>query len=138
MSPIAGRSVSLASRIATVFSRLAAWLMPGNTAAVAANEKGGPKAARSLSFMPVSATVAEELQQEGEQVDEVEVELERAHDGLAAGDHVVVAREIHLLDALRVPGGEAGKDKHADRRDREAESRRLQEHVDQHRDDEAE
>src|SRR4051794_16705492 len=113
---MAGRSSCPASRIAMVPVCLAAWLMPGHTAAVVANEKGGPQAARSLSSVPVSATVAEELQQEGEQVDEVEVELQGAHDGLAACDHIVVTREIHLLDALCVPGGEAGKDQHADRR----------------------
>src|SRR5262249_43766217 len=53
-----------------------------------------------------SATVAEEAQQEQEQVDEVEIERERAHHRLAAHDSAVLHRVIHLLDPLGVPGGQ--------------------------------
>src|SRR5262245_56586294 len=60
-----------------------------------------------------SATVAEEAQQEQEQVDEVEIERERAHHRLAAHDGAVFHRVVHLLDPLGVPGGQACEDQHA-------------------------
>ena len=44
---------------------------------------------------------------------------------------------VHLLDLLRVVGGEAGEDQHADDRDREAERRRAEEDVDDRGDDDA-
>src|ERR1700722_18563468 len=56
-----------------------------------------------------SAPVAEQPQQHHEQVDEVEIERQRAHHRLAAGDGAVVHRAIHFLDPLRVPAGEAGE-----------------------------
>src|ERR687888_529110 len=68
-----------------------------------------------------SATVAEEAQQEQEQVDEVEVERERAHHSLAADDGAVLHRVIHLFDALGVPGGQARKDQPPRRGDYEVE-----------------
>src|SRR3712207_8362402 len=50
-----------------------------------------------------------------------------AHDrGLA--DHVRAPHvEVHALDLLRVVGGEAGEEQHADRADRQRQSARLQE-----------
>jgi hypothetical protein len=45
-----------------------------------------------------------------EEVDEVEIEPQRAHDRLAAGDGAVVHRAVHLFDVLRVVGGEPGED----------------------------
>src|SRR6185437_10737145 len=44
--------------------------------------------------------IAHEPQQEKEQVDEVEIEAQRAHDRLLAHQFAVIAREIHVLDAL--------------------------------------
>ena len=61
-----------------------------------------------------SAAVAEQPQQHQEQVDEVEIEPQRAHDRLAAGDGTVVHRAVHLLDVLRVVGGEPDEHEHAD------------------------
>src|SRR4051812_37733500 len=84
-----------------------------------------------------SAAIAEEAQHEQEQVDEVEVERERAHDGLAADGGAVLLRVEHFLDLLRIPGGEAGEDEHAGSRDHEVEPGALEEHVDHHRDDQA-
>src|SRR5262245_19360564 len=101
---MAGRSDSSASRMAIAPVRLAAWFM------AAMKQRGGqmkraarrpPDPYRQTLRLWLLAAVAEELQQEHEQVDEVEVELQGAHDRLAAGDQHVVAREIHLLDALR-------------------------------------
>src|SRR5215831_9149981 len=66
-----------------------------------------------------SATVAEEAQQEQEQVDEVEIERERAHHRLAADDGAVFHRVKHLLDPLCVPGGQTCEDQHADHGERE-------------------
>ena len=59
-----------------------------------------------------SAAIAEEAQHEKEQVDEVEIERQRPHHGLATDDRAVLHRIIHFLDALRVPRGEAGEDEH--------------------------
>src|SRR5829696_7921322 len=48
------------------------------------------------------APVADQAQQHHEQVDEVEVERQRAHHGLAAERAVVIHRAVHLLDALGI------------------------------------
>src|SRR5580704_17181858 len=61
-----------------------------------------------------STPVAEQAPQHEEQVDEVGIEPERAHDRLAAGDGAVVVHAVHLLDLLRVPGGEPGEHQDAD------------------------
>src|ERR1043166_3473526 len=76
---------------------------------------------RSFCLLRSVAARAEQLQQHHEQVDEVEIQPERAHDGrlgcgLAAGIDVI---DIHLLDLLRVPGGQPDKHDDADHRDRE-------------------
>src|SRR5579883_2144301 len=60
------------------------------------------------------AALAEELEQHQEQIDEIEVEAERPHDRLLAGDLPVIIGDIHLLDLLRVEGGEADEDHDAD------------------------
>src|SRR5690349_18076432 len=62
-----------------------------------------------------SASVAQESQHEQEEVDEVQVERERAHHRLAADDRAILHRVIHLLDTLRVPGGQARKNEHTGR-----------------------
>src|SRR5436190_10803501 len=67
------------------------------------------------------AAIAEKAQHEQEKVDEVEIERQRAHHGLAAYDGAVLLRYIHFLDLLGVPGGEARKDQHASGRDHEIE-----------------
>src|SRR5215813_14052483 len=77
-----------------------------------------------------SATVAEEAQQEQEQVDEVEIERERAHHRLAADDGAVFHRVIHFLDPLGVPSGQAREDQHAGGRDHEVEPGALEEKID--------
>src|ERR1700751_5718101 len=87
--------------------------------------------ASMLSSAVWSAAVAEQAQQHEEQVDEVEVETQRAHHRLAAGDATVVVDVVHLLDALRVVGGQADEDQHADHRDEPVEPARLQEDVDE-------
>src|SRR6476659_7347643 len=65
-----------------------------------------------------SAAVAEQPQQHQEEVDEVEIEPQRAHDRLAAGHGAVVHRAVYLLDVLRVVGGEPDEHEHANDRDR--------------------
>src|SRR5581483_6614358 len=106
-------------RVMAAMSPTAAGLMRGSLIA------WGPKnkAPRNRSGAPSSffsvplAAVAKQAQQHEEQVDKVEVEPERAHHRLAAGNGAVVHRAIHLLDALRVVGGQADEDDHADHRD---------------------
>src|SRR5688500_15226158 len=67
----------------------------------------GPCRCGSLLEPSRLAAVAEELEQHHEQVDEVEIEPERSHHRLAAGDRAVVARIVRLLDLLRVVGRQA-------------------------------
>ena len=79
-----------------------------------------------------SVAIAKELQQEHEEVDEVEIEVQRPHDrgfcqpfavhGMRMGD-------IIGFDLLRVIGGQAGKDKHANGGDRELKAGGAQEDV---------
>ena len=81
---------------------------------------------------------SEETQQEHEHIDEVQIQVQRAHDG-GFGEpfaiHGMSVRNVIRLDLLCVIGGEACKDQHADRRDRKHDRRGLQEDVDDHRDD---
>ncbi|PAV67907.1 hypothetical protein WR25_10296 [Diploscapter pachys] len=79
----------------------------------------------------------EQAEDEEEHVDEVEVQRQRRHDhGLA--DHVRTGDlEVQALRTLRVVGGEASEDQHADRADDQAHDARLQEQVDQAGDDQA-
>jgi CO/xanthine dehydrogenase Mo-binding subunit len=65
-----------------------------------------------------SATIAEEAQQEYEDVDEVEIERKRAHYRFAADDRAVLHRVVHFLDTLRVPGGQARESAPRPRRSR--------------------
>ena len=67
---------------------------------------------RSLGGAELSA-IADQAQQHEEQVDEVEIERQRAHHGLAASRVHIVRRVVHLLDLLGVPGGQPGEDQHA-------------------------
>src|SRR3990170_2757045 len=78
---------------------------------------------RSKWFAAVLAAFAEELQHEDEEVDEVEIEPEGAHHRLLGANLLGIAGKIHLLDVLRVIGGEAGEDQHADDRDRPVQGR---------------
>ena len=57
---------------------------------------------------------AHELEQEREQVEEVEVELQRAHDG-GALEHVALhgAVNVFALEPLGVPCSQSGKHEHA-------------------------
>src|SRR5580700_9328177 len=69
-----------------------------------------------------SAAITEQLEQHREHVDEIQIERQRAHDGLAARDGAVVVHIVHFLDPLRVPGGEPGE--HEDAHDRDHELQR--------------
>src|SRR5438105_6499065 len=82
------------------------------------------------------ATIPEQSQQEQEQVDEVEIETERAIDREAflrrAG-----ARGSEDFQLLRVPRREADKDHDADHIDRELQRGRVEEDTHDRRDDES-
>ena len=54
--------------------------------------------------------VAKQLQKHQEQVDEVQIQTQSAHDGFFACDFRAVTFEIHFLDLLGVIGGQACKD----------------------------
>jgi hypothetical protein len=60
------------------------------------------------------ASAAHQAQHHHEQVDEVQVERQRAHHGLAAGRSGVIAAIVHPLDPLGIVGREARKDADAD------------------------
>ena len=54
--------------------------------------------------------LAEQLQEQREQVDEVEIELERAEDCFLADRIPRLIGEVAVLDLLCVPRGQADKD----------------------------
>src|SRR5262249_25239414 len=84
-----------------------------------------------------STPAAEQAQKHHEQVDEVEIERQRAHHGLAARDRPVVHGIVHLLDLLGIVCRETGEHEDADDRDDPVEPARLEEDVDEARDDHA-
>src|SRR5262245_62047082 len=133
---MAGISAGVAGRMASV---MAADVSCANLPGCRNKKTPGLKPGRSLQSLRWRlAAIAEEAQQEQEQVDEVEIERESAHHCLAAGDSAVIVHAVHFLDLLGVPGGQAREDQHADRGDREIKPAALEEHVDDHRQDEAE
>src|SRR3974377_720157 len=85
-------------------------------AAAAANKTPRLSAGASCSPFWRLAPVAQEAQQEQEQVDKIEVERQRPHHRLAANEGTVVRGRVHLLDPLRIPRRQAGEDEAADRR----------------------
>ena len=72
-------------------------------------------------------SIAEQVQHHDEQVDEVEIELEGAHDRLLARHRHGIAFRIHVLDVLGVVGGQPDEHQNADHRDGELHGRALQE-----------
>src|SRR3546814_17190822 len=68
---------------------------------------------------------AHKVEQEGEHVDEVELERQRAHAHRLADKVGPADIEIHALDLLRVLGGEDCEQQYADAADRQAERARL-------------
>jgi len=80
---------------------------------------------------------AHEAQQEQEHVDEVEIQAQRAHDHGLAGKFGTAQVLIFALQALRVIGGKAGENQHADEAHGERQRARLQEDVDHAGDDQA-
>src|SRR4051812_43258589 len=64
---------------------------------------GQPAGAQDANCAWASAAIAEKAQHEQEQVDEVEIERQRAHHGFAAYNGAVFLRNIHFLDLLGVP-----------------------------------
>src|SRR6516165_1020876 len=86
----------------------------------------------------LSAAVTHQLNQAREQVDEVKIEAQRAHDSLAAGHRPIIGHAVHFLDLLRVPGGEPGKHDDANDRDSPLKGRTREEQIDKARDDDPE
>src|SRR3546814_6288136 len=80
---------------------------------------------------------AEQVEQEGEHVDEVEIEVQRPHHHRLAHEVGAADHEINALDLLRIIGGQAGEQQYAADADRQAERARLHEPFDGHRDADA-
>ena len=81
------------------------------------------------------APLAAEAQQHQEEIDEIEIERERSHQGLLGQRVTRIAMEIDLLDALRVPGGKTGEDDDAYHRDRKLQRARSNKHIHDGRED---
>ena len=58
--------------------------------------------------------------------------------GIGVANHVIGAGQVRWSVALRVPGGEAGEDQHADHRDEELQRRAGKEEIHQSREHDAE
>ena len=68
----------------------------------------------------------------------VELERERADQRRPAGCVAAVAREMHILDALAVPGGQADKREHAHHTEQQLQRGRSQVNLDDTGEDRAE
>ena len=83
-------------------------------------------------------TVAHELKQEHEHVDEVEVQTQRAHNNLTALRIRRITFKVHFLDRLRVISGQTCEDQNADHRDCKLQRGGAEEDVNDRSDDQAE
>src|SRR3974390_1347905 len=83
------------------------------------------------------APIASKAQHHHEQVDEIEVERQRADDGLAACGSWIVVAVVYRLDSLSIVGSETRKDTDAYNRDQPVKFSRPQEEVEQACDDDA-
>src|SRR3979490_1516121 len=96
---------------------------------------------KSWSWAEALVALAEQLQQQREQVDEVQVERQRAGNRRPLRNVTAlrgIAVDVVVLQPLGVPGGEAREYQHADHRDDELQHRTGEEEIDQARDDDAE
>src|SRR5882724_7999547 len=102
--------------------------MPRRLFLLSAKEKPRPRGRGSNSSAQVLRSVAltEQLQQQREQVDEVQVERQRAGDRRTFR-HVTALRgiavDVIVLQPLGIPGGEARKYQYADHRHHELQHR---------------
>ena len=106
-------------------------------------KKAAGRSPLSVELLPATVyyvrwllAVAEEAEQVEEQVDEIEVERQRAYGGELAGLRAV-GHGGHLLDFLRVPCGEADEYHHACEADNPLHRRAFHENVDNGADNEA-
>src|SRR6266567_3885960 len=87
-----------------------------------------------------SVALAEQLQQQREQVDEVQVQRQRTGNGRALR-HVTTLRgiavDVIVLQSLGIPGGEAREYQYTNHRHDELQHRAGEEEIDQARDDDA-
>src|SRR6266853_97087 len=98
MAVMAGMSAAVAARIRRLMHHAIAPPRAACHAKKAPRDDPGRSYWTDLAVSRRSAAVAEQTQQEQEHVDEVEVERERAHHGLASRDGAVVHRVVHFLD----------------------------------------
>src|SRR5690606_17414035 len=92
---------------------------------------GQDKVNRECDQSRRSLPLAKEAEQELEHVDEVQVQAQRAEDDRLAGELAPAQVEVLLLQALRVIGGQAGEDQHAEEADGPEQAARLQPDVEQ-------
>ena len=64
-------------------------------------------------------TIAEQMEQEDEHIDEVQIERQGAHDGLFLSNSGAIANRINRFDLLRVISRKAGKDQYTQNGNRE-------------------
>ena len=76
-----------------------------------------------------SASAPEQSEHQHEQIDEVEIQRQSAHDGLATRGSFVIVWVVHPFDPLSIVGSEACKHADADNGDDPVESAGSQEHV---------
>src|SRR5690242_9136449 len=98
----------------------------------------GPTEANRRCAEALVALLAEQAEQHQEQIEEVEIERQRAHYGTLGLETLVHARVEAFLDLLGIPGREAEEDQDADHRDGKAERARRPDDVDDRGDDQAE
>src|SRR6476620_1824125 len=114
MAAIAGMSEAAAARTrACVMQSVHQAVCSLQTCPSGRAKAKGPACSRALhssdpTSRPGLLAIAEQLEKHGEHVDEVEVEVQRAHDGRLTRQRGVVHHlEVAVLDPLRVVGGEA-------------------------------
>src|ERR1700730_7979875 len=118
---MAAMSRSSAGRMRGMAGKQRALASAGIEPALSQTKRPGERPGRVASAVSGLTAVAEEPKEEHEQVDEVEIERQRAHYSLAADNRAVIHRVIHVLDALGIPGGHSGEDEHAHAGDDEVE-----------------
>src|SRR3984957_4535240 len=76
-----------------------------------------------------SASAPEQSEHQHEQIDEVEIQRQSAHDGLATRGSFVIVWVVHPFDPLSIVGSAACKHTDADKREGPVEPVRVQEYI---------
>src|SRR6516162_11450637 len=103
-SKVSAEAIPIATSSAAIDAGVSQILCDNFTIGISAKKIGRTRGPADRAWFRQSSVAAgaEQLHQQHEQVDEVEIEAQRAHDRLLAAGFVIVALVIHLLDLLRV------------------------------------